>query len=398
MSTCEKISTSKQLPYFVEVREKNPLFNHIEEYFKQDIAPLYGDQTQALKKISAAKDRTSEVLISPEVHEELGVIVYKNLLTNEFIDLGFSNSFEIKTLFVINSQKNSGKRIASRLLRRIAQKAVHLKAYSIFVTVSSAKPESLAFFLSHGFRIAEIRKDAYVEGLDEYYLFNPNPQKLLSTITFELLATYRINTTPLSKNFSERFHPTSLQQKILSSYLSGNSIARVTKDLQNNFGVQVDSTMVRNTIDTYLKYSLKWQSRVLASEYAIVYINPIFDQKDALEETGYLLVGITMDGKRHILGCCPLNPLNSYWIQIFSQLKKQGINKINIICGPEKVQLLREIHRLFPGVRTVQSKALKKWYPENLSPRSNAVEIVAEMAFINEIPIEDANHRIAVPI
>ncbi|CCB87872.1 transposase [Simkania negevensis] len=398
MSTCEKISASKQLPYFIQVNGKSKLFSHIEEYFTQDIAPLYGDQTQALEKIAKAKDRTSEILISPEFHEELGVIVYKNELTNEFLDLGFNNSFELKTLFVINSPKNSGKRIASRLLRRIAQKAVELEALSIFVTVSSAKPESLAFFLNHGFRIAEVRADAYIQQLDEYYLFNPNPQKLLSTITFELLATHRVSITNLEKTIPERFDFSPIQELILSSYLSRNSIGLISNKLEMNFGPKIDSTIIHNTIDAFINSTLKWQSPDISSEYIIVFINPFFEQQVLKKRIGYLLVGITEHGKRHILGYSPLKTHKSYWTTVFEKLKKKGLYKINIVCGPDNIHLSQKVVRLFPEIRIVKSKALKNWYPESLSPKENVYELLSEMNFINDISAGKASYSLAKTI
>ncbi|WP_420421697.1 transposase [Simkania sp.] len=390
MSTCEKKPTSKQLPYFMEVNGQTPLFfSHIEEYFSQDIAPLYGDQTPALKKISTAKDRTSEILISPENQSELGIIVYKNALSSEFADIDFDNTFEIKTLFVINALKNSGKKIASKLLRRIAQKAVDLGAESIFVTVSSAKPETLAFFLSHGFRIATVKRNLYIEGLDEYFLFNPTPQKLLSTITFELLAKHLINTTALTKKFPSTFNPTIIEKAILSAYLSGCSLSSIMKETQARFGIQLDAANIQGVINTLQGNSLKWQSPELSSEYAIVFINPIFSQKDDQDEIGHLLVGISPQGKRHILASCPLNAPKRYWLNIFRRLKGQGLHKINIICGPQKIELPMTLNRLFHGARIGYSKALKKWYPENLSPKALIHELLDEMSFISGISAEE---------
>lgn len=96
-------------------------------FFNHDIAPLYGDQKKALKKIFDGKDRTCEVLTSADDQEELGIIVHKDALTDEFSELGFDHAFEIKTLVVINPERNSGKRVASHLLHRIGKKRLTLR-------------------------------------------------------------------------------------------------------------------------------------------------------------------------------------------------------------------------------------------------------------------------------
>lgn len=153
---------------FETVNKESLIFRHVRFYFKNMIQPYYGEQSQALIKIGEAKDRTCEMLFEDD--KEVGLIVFKNQLSNEYANLLINNSMEIKTLFVIEPEKNSGRGIASLLLLHIVANALQLEADSLLVTVSTGKPESKKFFLDKEFRIKEVIKNKYVHGYDEYLL------------------------------------------------------------------------------------------------------------------------------------------------------------------------------------------------------------------------------------
>jgi transposase-like protein len=212
------------------------------------------------------------------------------------------------------------------------------------------------------------------------------------------MATHKVSTTTLEKVSPTRCDFSPIQELILSSYLCGNSIGQISNKLEMNFRAKIDSTVIYNTIDTFINSTLKWQSPDISSEYIIVFINPIFEQQVLKKRIGYLLVGITEHGKRHILGYCPLNTPKSYWVKVFEKLKKHGLRKINIICGPKNIHPSKEVVRLFPGIRVVESKALKKWYPESLSPTQNVHELISEINFINELLADKASYSLAKTI
>jgi L-amino acid N-acyltransferase YncA len=91
-------------------------------------------------------------------------------LESSFDNHGVANAVEIKTLFVIDSEKNSEKGYGTLLVQQVLGSAVTLGASSVAVTVSENKPESLAFFQSKGFVIDHTFADKYFAGIKEYLL------------------------------------------------------------------------------------------------------------------------------------------------------------------------------------------------------------------------------------
>ena len=174
-----KLETRKTFKFKL-INQKDPIFSHIKLYFEKMIQPYYGNQSKALKKIGKSNGRNCEVLFREG--KEIGLLVYKTKLNNEFTALDIEDSFEIKTLFVINPEKNSGKGVASTLLFRVTEEALKMKAKSIIVTVSTGKHDAMKFFQDKGFEIFKIFKNKYVKGYDEYLFVHPNPLFLLQTL------------------------------------------------------------------------------------------------------------------------------------------------------------------------------------------------------------------------
>ncbi len=129
---------------FIRVDKNHQLFPQVRTLFEEVIAPIYGDQKDALEKIGEGKDRACEVLVQAEKIN--GIIVYKTRPTDEFAQYGAKNALELKTLFVVNASQNSGRGLGSKLLERVENAAKPAIFSSIVVTVSETKTESCEFF------------------------------------------------------------------------------------------------------------------------------------------------------------------------------------------------------------------------------------------------------------
>jgi ribosomal protein S18 acetylase RimI-like enzyme len=161
--------------------QKENDFEFITSFFRHTIENLYGDQTASLKKIENLHDRHCELLILD--NEIIGILVYKLKLTDEFKNYYLTQSFEIKTLALINPEKTGGRGYGSLLLQRAAQIAINKEAKSLLVTVSTGKPEVLSFFINAGFKVINVFVNQYKVGLNEYLLAHHNLFSLIDRLT-----------------------------------------------------------------------------------------------------------------------------------------------------------------------------------------------------------------------
>lgn len=180
---------------FLEATDRE-VFIRIGEYFKNKIEILYGNQDSALQKIHQGTDR--KCLLLRYRDEDIGLLVYKTKLNEEH---KIKKAFEIKTLFVINPEKYSGRKIATRLLLKACQEALKRRAKHIFVTACSERPEVLGFFLKRGFQVKKCLTDYHKNGSVEFLLVNNSPILLFFTLIAKLLISHRselLSSTPSS--------------------------------------------------------------------------------------------------------------------------------------------------------------------------------------------------------
>lgn len=124
---------------------------------KKLIVPVYGDQKKALEKIKLAKDRRCGLMLNFD--NPVGIIVYKNSLQGEY---SLTQGLELKTLFLLNPEKNSGNGFGSYLFGRVETIARRMSANLIYCTASSKVENSMKCALKNGYiinRLLEKDKD-----------------------------------------------------------------------------------------------------------------------------------------------------------------------------------------------------------------------------------------------
>ncbi len=166
------ISTINNNTLFRELKggskDFNEMFQIVNDSFEKVIKPLYGDQSEALKKIKAAYDRTALILYNDK--NPVGILVQKTKPENDFNGVSLQNSIEIKTLIVIDPKTNSGKGFGSLLLNKSIENATQQNADSIHVTVNDKVKESLGFFKAKKFKIIKSFENLYKKGDTEHLL------------------------------------------------------------------------------------------------------------------------------------------------------------------------------------------------------------------------------------
>lgn len=191
-----------KLPTFKTFQSNPHYFAQVQQLFNERIAPCYGDQTSAIRKIQEGKDRTCVLLLNDS--EAIGIVVFKTALVNEFEDQGIINSFEIKTLCLFNPTHDSGKGYGSYLLSYVAENAIKLNAQAITVTISACNLDSFRFFQTMGFRKAFTLHEHHQKGLDEIVLVHDNPSELLFLIKkFIELKAAQFDLSPLDQKIQK---------------------------------------------------------------------------------------------------------------------------------------------------------------------------------------------------
>ena len=139
----------------------HPHFKKVEKIFVSGIGTVYGDQSNAIEKLSASRDRVCEGMYNKG--HLAGIIQYKKALAGVDLDL--------KTLVLRNPGKDKGKGFGRQLVRRAAVVASLRGAKGVVVSVSSEVSAAvLPFFKRFGFAVVETVEDKYKKGFSEHFM------------------------------------------------------------------------------------------------------------------------------------------------------------------------------------------------------------------------------------
>lgn len=208
-------------------------FKLLTEVFERTLQPLYGSQGAALSKIASGKDRTCYLLFDND--EAVGVLVYKNAPSNEFQKFGIVNSLEVKSLFLIDPEKHSGRGLGSVLLDKVITAAKALQMQSIHVTVSEKAQGSHEFFSKKQFQVIKTFDSLYQKGVKEYLfqLILPKKESKGSSLEKAKLVSKEASSSSSSKrkqpDFSERSSSSSSSSQLQLGSVEGGSSPIVKK-------------------------------------------------------------------------------------------------------------------------------------------------------------------------
>jgi putative transposase len=137
---------------------------------------------------------------------------------------------------------------------------------------------------------------------------------------------------------------------ILSLYSRGMTTRDIEAHLLEVYGVQASRELISNVTDVILDEIKLWQCRPLDEVYPIVYVDgirlKIKDNGVVTAKTGYLVVGVDVEGRKHVLGCWIADSEGAkFWQKIMTDLRNRGL----VVCCDGLTGLPDAIRSAFPA-------------------------------------------------
>jgi len=127
------------------------------------------------------------------------------------------------------------------------------------------------------------------------------------------------------KKHQRRF--TSTDDKILFLYAQGMTTREIVTTFKEMYGADVSASLISKVTDAVLEQVVEWQSRPLDAVYPIVYLDcivvKICQDKQVINKSVYLALGVNMDGRKELLGL---------WLSVLTELQNRGVKDILIAC------------------------------------------------------------------
>ena len=144
-----------------------------------------------------------------------------------------------------------------------------------------------------------------------------------------------------------------IAQVIIGLYSRGMSTTDIQEQIEQIYGVQVDSTSVSNITNVLTDSIKEWQSRPLEEVYFVVWMDGLsikirYNGK-IVNKTIYLVIGLTQEGLKQVLGMW-VSPTESasFWMNVLTDLKARGVEDILIASTDNLTGFTDAINSVFP--------------------------------------------------
>lgn len=129
----------------------------------------------------------------------------------------------------------------------------------------------------------------------------------------------------------------SMDDKILSLYAKGMTTREIVATFKEMYDADVSPTLISKVTDAVLEQVIEWQSRPLDEVYPIVYLDCIVvkirQDKQVINKSVYLALGVNMDGQKELLGMwLSENEGAKFWLNVLTELQNRGVKDILIAC------------------------------------------------------------------
>jgi putative transposase len=145
-----------------------------------------------------------------------------------------------------------------------------------------------------------------------------------------------------------------LEDKIIGMYAKGMSVRDIQEQLNELYGVEVSPATVSAITDKVWGLVEAWQSRPLASLYAIVYLDAIhlkLRRESKVENTSvYIVLGVDLEGHRDVLGhwIGDGGEGANFWLSVITDLQTRGVKDILIACMDGLTGFKEALQAVFP--------------------------------------------------
>ena len=145
-----------------------------------------------------------------------------------------------------------------------------------------------------------------------------------------------------------------LEDKIIGMYAKGMTVRDIQGTLQELYGINVSPTTLSAITDKVWELVESWQSRPLASLYAIIYLDAIhikMRREGKVENTAvYVVLGVDLEGQRDVLGHWVGDGSESanFWLSVITDLQSRGVKDILIACMDGLTGFKEAVLAVFP--------------------------------------------------
>ena len=144
-----------------------------------------------------------------------------------------------------------------------------------------------------------------------------------------------------------------MEEKILGLYACGMSQRDISEQIKNLYDVDISPELVSRISEKIMPEVTAWQNRPLEAVYPFVFLDAIHykvkENHQYQTKAAYVVLGITMDGTKDILGVwIGEHESSKFWLNVLNELKSRGVLDVYLFCVDGLKGFVEAIGAVYP--------------------------------------------------
>ena len=128
-----------------------------------------------------------------------------------------------------------------------------------------------------------------------------------------------------------------MEDKILALYACGMSQRDIAEQSKELYDVEISPELVTKISEKIMPEVTTWQNRPLESVYPFIFMDAIHykvkEDHRYVTKAAYVVLGITLDGRKDILGVwIGEHESSKFWLNVLNDLKSRGVMDVYLFC------------------------------------------------------------------
>ena len=147
-----------------------------------------------------------------------------------------------------------------------------------------------------------------------------------------------------------------VEEKILALYSCGMSQRDIAEQIKELYDVEISPELVTKISEKIMPEVTAWQNRPLEAVYPFIFMDAIHykvrEDHRYVTKAAYVVLGITMDGRKDILGVwIGEHESSKFWLNVLNDLKSRGVIDVYLFCTDGLCGMMEAIRAVYPQSR-----------------------------------------------
>ena len=147
-----------------------------------------------------------------------------------------------------------------------------------------------------------------------------------------------------------------MEEKILALYSCGMSQRDIAEQIKELYDVEISPELVTKISEKIMPEVTAWQNRPLEAVYPFIFMDAIHykvrEDHRYVTKAAYVVLGITMDGRKDILGVwIGEHESSKFWLNVLNDLKSRGVLDVYLFCTDGLCGMMEAIRAVYPNSR-----------------------------------------------